>query len=72
MQKQIVLSVICFSMVILGDAGVLEEPPKGLQLFHEIAVQHKPGLREAFNALKPEERVLMYYLYRASLPGHRL
>ncbi len=68
MLKHSFLSVICFPMILCG----LQEPPKGLHLFHEIAVQYKPDLHEAFNSLKPEERVLMYYLYRASLPGKRI
>ena len=47
MQKQIILSAICLPMIILEVARALEEPPKGLHLFHEIAVQHKPGVYEA-------------------------
>ena len=48
----------------------LSPPPKGLQEFHEIAVQYKSGIDEIFNTLKPEERVFLYYLYRASLPAN--
>lgn len=50
----------------------LPQPPEDLTCYHEIAVQYKTDVHDLFNNLKPEERVFLYYLYRASLPGHYL
>ncbi|MEX0848860.1 MAG: hypothetical protein WD055_01390 [Candidatus Dependentiae bacterium] len=61
-----------FVLMVLSIQAKLSPPPKGLQTFHEIAVQYKSGIDEIFNTLHPEERIFLYYLYRASLPGHYL
>ncbi len=48
----------------------LPSAPKTLERYGEIAIQYNDQLAEHYNKLAPEERVLLYYLYRASLPGN--
>lgn len=48
----------------------LPPAPKTLERFQEIAVQYDDKLPELYNNISPEERILLYYLYRASLPGN--
>ena len=56
--------------MIVSAEKKLEQAPKDLSSFGEIAVQYKPDGHERFHALKTEERVLLYYLIRASLLDH--
>ena len=46
--------------------------PKTIECFNEIAVVYHQGLRENLEALTPQERVFIYYLWRAGLPGYRI
>lgn len=63
--------ILALQMLWAMDAAdVLPKPSSDLSTFHEIAVQYKTDIHNVFNALDPAERVLVYYLYRASLPGH--
>lgn len=50
----------------------LQTPPNRLEQYIEIATQYNEELPEFWNALKPEERVFAYYMYRASIPGNRI
>ncbi len=48
----------------------LPKAPTTVQKQKEIAVVYNQNLSEFFNALLPQERVFIYYLFRASLPGN--
>lgn len=48
----------------------LQDPPSRVDTVKEIAVVYNDNLTEFFNKLTPQERVFVYYLYRASLPGN--
>ena len=50
----------------------LATAPERVANFNEIAVQYNDKLADLFNKLSPEERILTYYLFRASLPGNRI
>lgn len=50
----------------------LEEPPQKIEQFHEIATQYISDVSSLFNDLTPEERLFIYYMFRASLPGNRI
>ncbi len=50
----------------------LEAAPQQLELFKEIATQRNEQLPELWNTLTPQERVLAYFLYRASNAGNRI
>lgn len=50
----------------------LDTAPEHIETFKEIAVTYDDKLPAALNSLQPEERVLVYYLFRASLPGNRI
>lgn len=39
---------------------------------NEIIITYDPTITDAWNKLEPEERIFMYYLFRASLPGNRI
>jgi len=55
-----------------GGVMVLTEAPETIEKYKEIAIQHNKDIVGPFNNLDPEERVLIYYLLRASLPGNRI
>ncbi len=50
----------------------LEKEPTTLKRYNEVATQYISGLSELYNELTPAERVFIYYIYRASLPGNRI
>lgn len=50
----------------------LPPAPKNIEQFHEIAARYSESLPELYNTLNRQERVFMYYLLRASLPGNRI
>ena len=45
-------------------------PSYTIDTVKEIAVIYNQNLAEFFNKLTPQERVFIYYLFRASLPGN--
>src|SRR5580692_3847660 len=55
-----------------GDTDVLAPAPTTLYKYKEIAIQYNDELFSAFNNLMPEERIFVYYIFRASLPGNRM
>lgn len=80
MKKRFLFSLVITS-VILGChykhkehvmAAPLAAAPNTLERFGEIAVQYNEKLPELYNNITPSERILLYYLYRASLPGNRI
>ncbi len=50
----------------------LQKAPETVVTFKEIAAVYDHNLPEYFNALTPQERIMIYYLFRASLPGNRI
>lgn len=55
-----------------GTIMSLSTAPTSIERYKEIAIQYNTELPDLFNTLKPEERVFVYYLYRASIPGNRI
>ena len=66
------INYLCI-IIILGMTRMycLEEAPKTLESYKEVATQYISGLSELYNDLTPAERIFVYYMYRASLPGNR-
>jgi dipeptidyl-peptidase-3 len=60
--------------MILGMTRMycLEEAPKTLESYKEVATQYISGLSDLYNDLTPAERIFVYYMYRASLPGNKI
>ncbi|HLJ31586.1 MAG TPA: hypothetical protein VKU36_04065 [Candidatus Babeliales bacterium] len=50
----------------------LEKEPETLESYKEVATQYISGLSDLYNDLAPAERVFIYYMYRASLPGNKI
>ncbi len=50
----------------------LDSAPEHIETFKEIAVTYDEKLPAALNGLQSAERVFVYYLFRASLPGNRI
>ena len=46
--------------------------PTTIETCNEIAIRYNQQLPTFFNELTPEERVFIYYLFRASLPSNRI
>lgn len=55
-----------------GDSFVLAQPPSTIKQYKEIAIQYDEEITSAYNMLTPEERIFVYYFFRASLPGNRI
>jgi hypothetical protein len=80
MKKIILISLLITSAILgchykrkeLAMATPLPPAPKSIDQFQEIAVQYNEKLPELYNNIAPEERILLYYLHRASLPGNRI
>ena len=48
----------------------LRAAPDSVDTVKEIAIVYDQNLAERFNVLTPQERVFIYYMFRASLPGN--
>ncbi len=61
-------------IIVLGVTRMycLEEAPKTLESYKEVATQYISGLSDLYNDLTPAERIFVYYMYRASLPGNKI
>lgn len=61
-------------VIILGVTRMycLEKEPETLESYKEVATQHISDLSELYNDLTPSERIFVYYMYRASLPGNKI
>lgn len=51
---------------------MLSTAPGHIETFNEIAAIFNDNLSEHYNNLSAQERIVAYYLYRASLPGNRI
>lgn len=66
----ILLGITFMSHGISKDWHALAEPDYSKkEQFNEILVQYIRGIPELYNDLVPAERVIVYYLYRASIPA---
>jgi dipeptidyl-peptidase III len=50
----------------------LPSAPSHIDTFNEIATQYSYLLPALYNQLSPQERVFIYYIFRAGLPGNRI
>ena len=69
------LKFIFFYMVVITmtlRTYSLEREPETLESYKEVATQYISGLSELYNDLTPAERIFIYYMYRASLPGNKI
>ncbi|MFA6527489.1 MAG: hypothetical protein WCT20_03650 [Candidatus Babeliales bacterium] len=70
--------MVCGSIILMTGCGMLKkndtvpEAPTTIERYNEIAVVYHQGLGEKFDALTPQERIFIYYLWRAGLPGYRI
>ena len=74
--NKIVFSIVVLVLVAGGIMSVVGEPsglkaaPTTVNTAKEIAVVYDQNLAQEFNKLTPQERVFIYYIFRASLPGN--
>ena len=77
-QKKFLISTFLFLISNISyysncTAGIeLGQAPEKIDYYSEIAVRRSSLLPDLYNNLSPEERILMYFLFRASLPGIRI
>lgn len=57
-------------MMILSARGKLEAAPRSVTAVKEIVIVYDQHLAPLFNSLTPQERIFIYYMTRASLPGN--
>lgn len=50
----------------------LSQPKQQVAIFDEIALMYPDKLAPLYNNLSAQERVFLYYMFRASLPGNRI
>jgi dipeptidyl-peptidase III len=50
----------------------LDHAPHHIDTYAELAIVYNDRIPEQFNKLDPAERIFIYYLFRASLPGNRI
>jgi Peptidase family M49. len=52
--------------------NILRPAPLHIDQYNEIAVVYNQHVADYFNKLTPQERIFIYYMMRASLPGNRI
>lgn len=57
---------------ITQELRMLTTAPTIIHQYKEIAIKYNPHVDVLYNNLLPEERVFIYYLFRASLPGNHI
>ncbi len=50
----------------------LPPPPPPITTYNEIAIQYAPNISDLWNSLAKSERVMLYFLQRASMVGNRI
>lgn len=73
--KKVVMCAVMLAMTgcsMFHRTTKLTDAPPAITRFGEIAVLYDQRVAEYFNELHPEERVFVYYLWRAGLPGYRI
>ncbi len=53
-----------------SSSGPLAKAPNRIETINEIVTVYNQNLVEHFNKLTPQERIFIYYMQRASLPGN--
>ncbi|MFH1831464.1 MAG: hypothetical protein ABH827_01545, partial [bacterium] len=66
------IASICQTVLSQGESMMLAQAPEKIENFKEIAVLYNTNVTQLYNSLMPQERVFVYYLFRASLPGNRI
>lgn len=66
------LFFFCSATNLKGSKMPLPLPPSTISTFKEIAVKYNEAIVPLFNNLSPAERIFVYYLSRASIPGVRI
>lgn len=66
-----ILFPLLFSLPIFSMEQLASALPR-LEQHIEIAVQCNDAVPALWNSITPEERIFIYYLYRASIPGNRI
>lgn len=74
MKKCSILLFLTSCYILSKDLVIkqLSSAPERIECFHEIATQYNAQLPDLWNSLTPEERVFVYYMSRASMPGNRI
>lgn len=67
--KKIVLFLL-YALKVVPMQNNLPESPSTIEQFIEIATQYSKSLPEFFNNLTTQEKIFVYYMFRASLPGN--
>ncbi len=71
--KKVFLPLLIGGLMSLSyQVQSMQKTPDTIERFKEMAIQFTQGLPELWNTLSPEERVFIYYMYRAGLPGNRI
>ncbi len=74
--KSIMAGTLChlslYASTPQGDFMHLAMPPASIEQFHEIAIKFNTNLVDLYNSLSQPERIMLYYLWRASMPGNRI
>lgn len=66
------LALSTMSNTFCNESDALEKAPELTEKFNEIITTYDPLIPSLYNNLSSEERILMYYLFRANLPGNRI
>lgn len=66
----ILLSIVAQGTIVTSPWQPLKNAPAIIDTHKEIVAVYNAHLPEYFNALTPQERVFIYYMFRASLPGN--
>lgn len=62
--------IFCISLKVFSMQPQITQAPQTIEQFKEIATQYNTTIVSLFNVLTPQERVFIYYMYRACLPGN--
>jgi dipeptidyl-peptidase-3 len=54
------------------SAIMFPKAPTATFTYNEILIRYAEKIPEVFSSLTPEERIFVYYLYRANIPGERI
>ena len=68
----LIIVLIGIIMLVTGGRSKLGVGPDSVDTAKEIAIVYDQNLAQRFNKLTPQERVFIYYMFRASLPGNSI
>ena len=64
--------VFASQTIFASSQPLIEKAPQSVRTFKEIAVTYPQHLTNLYSELTPQERVFVYYMFHASLPGNRI